>query len=170
MDAFIKYFEVLSIFIVVWIAMFLSVFLHELGHVTIYQLIYGEKDWHITVGCGKTVLQFKKITVKLISLTGSYVYWTEQKCPKYKKILVSLGGGLANCVLIVGCFLLAILMDISQVSIVKFPYIASFIRIMFSVNFYMLVLTLIPMKFTILNNIDYISDGYQVYSTIIKKE
>ena len=47
-----------------WGLLFLSTFLHELGHALGYRNAAGGRRWHIRVGSGRILMDTRRLTVK----------------------------------------------------------------------------------------------------------
>lgn len=147
--------------------MFLAAFAHELGHVLMFQLFYGSKNWYITLGRGKTIFKFRKITIKALMIMGYFNYKTEHKGSRFGYTMMYLGGPLANMVFILVLIFLALIMENYQM-LAELPIFISFTRSLFAINVYMTVLSLIPMKHNIWPYKQYISDGYHIFSNLIR--
>lgn len=170
MNIIIELLKVLLFYLILWISMFLATFAHELGHVLMFKLFFGDKNWNITLGMGKTIFEFKKITIKALMIKGKFNFKTEHKGSRFKYIMVSLGGPLANIVFILVLIFLALIMENNQMLDELPIFVFSFTRSLFFMNVYMTVFNLIPMKLNFWPYKHFISDGYYIYSNLIRKK
>ena len=167
MNIIIELLKVLLFILILWLGMFLATFAHELGHVLMFRFFYSDKNWHITLGRGKTIFKFKKITIKALMIMGYFNYETEHKGSKFGYTMIYLGGALANIVFILYLIFSALLKEKHQI-IAELPIFISLTRGIFAFNVYLAVFCLIPMKLNIWPCEHYISDGYYILSNIIK--
>ena len=89
-----------------WVLLFLSTFLHELGHALGYMLAAGGRRWHIRVGWGRTLLDTKRLTVGLLPFDGFFSPPEEAGIDTTAKLVAVLSGGPAVSLILVISLLL----------------------------------------------------------------
>ena len=153
-----------------WAIFFLSTFLHELGHAAGYMLATGDRRWHIRVGWGKRLLNTKRLTVNLLVFDGFFTPDEKEFGTKAKLIAMLLGGPVFSLLLTAGLFVLrsgglsvrsAILSD----SAVRF-----FLDTAFSVNLFILVLSLVPARYFFGKIRGLETDGLQIVHALRRKD
>lgn len=148
--------------LLLWIGMFLTTLVHEIGHAVMYRIFFRDKDWHITIGTGRTIIKLKKFTVGVFQKTGHFNFVYKNKGSKFQYIMMFLGGPLANIVLII---LLRFLVQIIKAKEVTFEQsnLVWFLTIMFWMNVGQFVSAVIPIKFSFWPFNGYISDGLRIF-------
>ncbi len=127
-----------------WMMVFLSTFLHELGHAAGYMLATGNRRWHIRVGWGKRLLNTKPLTVNLLVFDGDFTPSENTFDTKAKLIMTLLGGPVFSLLLVAGLSVLrfgglSFESDFFAESAVEF-----FLNTALCVNLFILVMSLIP--------------------------
>ena len=85
-----------------WLLFFLSVLLHEAGHAIGFFLATRDTHWHIRVGSGRTLLNTRRLTVKLLPFDGCFMPSEKNRIDTTAKLVATLSGGpVASLVLVV---------------------------------------------------------------------
>ncbi len=158
----------LAIFVcALWVLSFLSTFLHEVGHALGYMIVTGDRHWHIRVGSGKKLLNTKRLTVKLFPFDGCFMPPEKNKIDTTAKLIAILSGGPAVSLILVAVLLLVKLGGISLHSeVIASSAIESFISSAFSINLFILTLTLIPTHYFHGETKGMETDGLQIINAI----
>ena len=90
-----------------WLILFFSTLLHELGHAALFWLSTGDGKWNIRVGSGKTLLDTKRLCVKLFPIDGFFRPLERRAFTKAQAVATLSGGPLVSLLLTVGLFLLS---------------------------------------------------------------
>lgn len=149
--------------------MFISILIHELGHVLMLQMTTGNKDWHITVGIGKTIFKGKRVTINLLFVWGFFLNKKDEdkQVTKIQNILISAGGIIANIFILLLIVVFAAYMENNQMSANEMNLIAEMTRTLFALNLYLAIGSVIPMRYNFWPINKYISnlysDGYYLF-------
>lgn len=129
-----------------------------MGHDIMYRIFFGDNDWHIRIGRGRTIIKLNKFTVNILPSSGFFKITSKKNRSKFQYIMMLLGGPLANLLSII---LLAILFKItnaSQLPFVKYN-LTWFLAFIFWCNILQFIGTILPMKLPFNG---YISDGMRI--------
>ena len=149
-----------------WLMLFLSTFLHELGHAIGYMFSTGGRRWHIRVGSGKRLLKTNALTVKLLVFDGLFEPTEDRIDTRGKLISTLIGGPVASLVLVI-VFLCLKLGDISFSSgFITSSAITSFVDFALSLNVFILVLSVIPAHYFCGENKGMETDGRKILNAI----
>ena len=159
--------NILLLLLLIWICMFLVNLVHEMGHSLMYRIFFREKDWNITIGEGRTIIKLKKFTVRIFPISGYYNYESKYEGSKFQRIMVHLGGPLANVFFIV---LLIFLLQIITANELTFEEknLVWFLKFTFWFNVFQFVFTAIPMKYSSWPYVGCMSDGMQILNEVTK--
>lgn len=140
----------------IWMLMLITILFHELGHVLMYVLFYGENDWYIDLGIGNFKLfTIGRFNVYALMISG-YAYWKiTKKYNKLKYIMLYSGGFIVNLIFII---LFGILRNND---FINSEYINGCINFLFYTNFYQFLGTITPMKIG-----NYSSDGMWIFRNL----
>ena len=128
-----------------WVLTFLSTFLHEVGHALGYMIATGDRHWHIRVGSGKKLLNSKRLTVKLLPFDGLLTPLEKNSIDTATKLIIILSGGpVVSLILVIGLLLLKFGGISFHSELIALSAIKSFIGIALSINFFILILSVIP--------------------------
>ncbi len=152
---------------ILWLLFFLSTFLHEAGHALGYMIAAGDMRWHIRVGSGKTLLDTRRLTVKLIPFDGCFVPLEKSRIDTTAKLVSILSGGPAVSLILSAALLLVKLSGISFHSeVIASDAIEFFISSALSINLFILVLSLIPAHYFYGEVKGMETDGLQIINAI----
>ena len=128
-----------------WTLSCLSTLLHEMGHALGYVLATGNGHWHIRVGSGKTLLDTRRLTVKLVPFDGCFTpLHTDAIDTDAKLIAILAGGPIASLVAVFGLSLL-MLGDVPlNLGFLAPSAVESFLNSALFINVFTLVLSVIP--------------------------
>ncbi len=130
-----------------WVMLFLSTLLHELGHAVGYMLATGDGHWHIRVGWGKRLLDTKPLTVNLLVFDGLFTPSEKKIDTKAKLIMTLLGGPVFSLLLVVGLSALRFGRQSFRSDFFADSAVEFFLNGAFWVNLVMLVLSLAPVRY-----------------------
>ena len=130
-----------------WVMFFLSTLLHELGHAVGYMLATGDGHWHIRVGWGKRLLNTKALTVNLLVFDGLFTPSEKEFDSKAKLIMTLLGGPVFSLLLVAGLSALRFGGQSFQSDFFADGAIESFLNTALSVNLFILVLSVAPIRY-----------------------
>ena len=132
---------------ILWVLSFLSTFLHEFGHALGYQFATGDWHWHIRVGWGKRLLNTKALTVNLLVFDGFFTP-SGKKIDTRAKLISTLSGGPVASLLVVSGLLA---LKYGGVSIPSGFFadaaVSFFINLALFFNLWILVLSLLPVRY-----------------------
>lgn len=150
--------NILLLLLLVWICMFLVIFGHEMGHALMYRIFFRNKDWHITIGTGRTIIKLKRFTLRVFPIMGFFDFESKYKGSKLQYIMMYLGGPLANVFFII---VLSFLSQIIKANQLKFeqPNLVWFLGFTFRANVFQFVGTVVPMKYLFWPYKGSLSDG-----------
>lgn len=155
--------KVIAFALFMWSCMFLSILTHELGHLLMYRIFSRGKDWRITIGIGRTIVKFKRFTLKVCPITGWFGCRYVVNASKFQHIVMLLGGALANvCVIILLCFLVQVI-QFKELAL-GYTNLVATLEFLGCTNFILAVTAIIPMK--IFNG--YTSDGWKILKTVTR--
>lgn len=157
--------NILLFLALIWICLFLVTLVHEMGHAIMYQIFFKEKNWHITIGKGKPIINLKKFTIKALPIYGFINYELKHKGSKLQHIMTSLGGPLANV------FFIVLLIFLSRTIKTSDPTLGQqnllwFLGFTFWVHVNQFVFTAIPMKYSNWPYKGHISDGMRILKKV----
>lgn len=135
-------------------------FIHELGHALFVKLI-GGKVIQVEIGAGPVLFQIGSVAFKKMFFAGGYCSfeWPNDKTvSKFEKFLVFFGGVAMNALFIVILYFLRVHFHIKSDIIGHLNFI----------NFFMIILCLVPFKLSIQNNRQIISDGKRIFELFSK--
>lgn len=159
--------NILLLLLLIWICMFLSMLVHEMGHVLMYRIFFREKDWNITIGVGRTIIKFKKFTVRIFPISGYYNYESKDNGSKFKRIMMYLGGPLVNLLFIV---LLRFLLQMITANKLTFEQknLVWFLTFTFWFHVFQFVSSAVPMRYSFWPYEGYMSDGMEILKEATK--
>ena len=130
-----------------WLLFFLSTLFHELGHAVGYMLATGDRHWHIRVGWGKRLLNTKRLTVNLLVFDGLFSPSKREFDSKAKLIMTLLGGPVFSLVLVAGLLGLRCSGPVLQSDFFADSAMEFFLNTALSVNLFILVLSIVPIRY-----------------------
>ena len=130
-----------------WLLIFLSTFLHELGHALGYMLATGDRNWHIRVGWGKRLLYTKALTVNLLVFDGVFTPSVKEFDTKAKLITTLSGGPAVSLLLVLGLLGLRFGGASFQSDILADGTIEFFLNSALFLNLYILILSVLPVHY-----------------------
>lgn len=130
-----------------WTISFLSTFLHEFGHALGYMLATGDRHWHIRVGWGKKLLRSRIATVNLFVFDGCFIPAESRMKTKAHRIAMLLGGPIVSLLLVAGLLYLKNGGISFQTSILADGVIEFFINLAFYINLFILLLSVLPIRY-----------------------
>ncbi len=130
-----------------WVLSFLSTFLHEIGHALGYLFSTGDWHWHIRVGWGKRLLDTKALTVNLLVLDGFFTSSEKKIDTRAKLISTLLGGPILSLLVVLGLCALKFGGVSIQSVIFADGAIEFFLNFALFLNLFILVLSLIPVRY-----------------------
>lgn len=150
-----------------WVLTFLSTFLHEVGHALGYMIATGDRHWHIRVGSGKKLLNSKRLTVKLLPFDGLLTPLEKNSIDTATKLIIILSGGpVVSLILVIGLLLLKFGGISFHSELIVLSAIESFIGIALSINFFILILPVIPTHYLYGEVKGLETDGLQIINAI----
>ena len=159
--------NIILFLLLVWICFFLVNFVHEIGHALMCRIFFRDKDWHITIGTGRTIIKLKRFTLRVFPIMGFFDFESKYKGSKLQYIMMYLGGPLANVFFIV---LLSFLSQIIRTNELKFEQLnlVWFLGFTFWANVSQFILTVVPMKYSFGLYKGHISDGMRILKKAIE--
>ena len=130
-----------------WLMVLLSTLFHELGHAVGYMLAIGDRQWHIRVGWGKRILNTKRLTVNLLVFDGLFSPSKREFDSKAKLIMTLLGGPVFSLVLVAGLLGLRCSGPVLQSDFFADSAMEFFLNTALSVNLFILVLSIVPIRY-----------------------
>ncbi|MCL2620945.1 MAG: hypothetical protein FWD97_08450 [Defluviitaleaceae bacterium] len=86
-----------------------ATFIHEAGHVVMTRVLHGDKGWSIHLGSGKVIFNSERLKIRTLFFWGGLARFTKTVDARWRKIMRSAGGSLANLLCIGGLLLLSLL-------------------------------------------------------------
>lgn len=90
-------YNIFLLILINWLATFLVVFLHELGHLAMY-FIFAPKsisrNWSLSIGVGRTFVKTKHFAFKILPFSGCFSGSNIEEFKVIQKIMLLLGGNL----------------------------------------------------------------------------
>ncbi|MBO4627578.1 MAG: hypothetical protein J5645_06355 [Lachnospiraceae bacterium] len=127
-----------------WGIIFLTTFLHELGHAIGYMISTGGRRWHIRVGSGPRLLKTKMLTVKLFIFDGCFEP-AEDKVDTRAKLVATLAGGpVVSLVLVIALLFLKFGGVSVNSAVFAESAIKSFVSFALFCNVFILIQSVIP--------------------------
>ena len=154
---------------VLWLMFFLSALLHELGHAVAYMLATDDRRWHIRVGWGKRLLNTKALTVNLLVFDGFFTPSEKKIDTKAKLIMTLLGGPVFSLLLLAGLSALKFGGFSFQSDFFADGVIAFFLNAAFSINLFILVLSIAPFHYFYGEIKGLETDGLQIIHAIKRR-
>lgn len=139
--------ELLISICAMWFLIFLSTFLHELGHALGYMIVTGDRHWHIRVGWGKRLLHTKALTVNLIVFDGFFTPSEKTIDTKAKLITTLAGGPAVSLLLVLGLLILRCGGFSFQSDILTDGVIEYFLNCALFINLGILLLSVAPVHY-----------------------
>ncbi len=139
--------ELLASICALWVVSFLSGLLHELGHAVGYMLATGDGHWHIRVGWGKRILNTKPLTVNLLVFDGLFSPSEKKIDTKAKLIMTLLGGPVFSLLLVAGLLALRFSGQSFRSDFFADGVIEFFMNTALSINLFILVLSVAPIRY-----------------------
>ena len=150
-----------------WALVFLSTLLHEIGHALGYMIASGNRRWHIRIGWGKCLIRAKALTVNLLPLDGLFTPLGEKPLETKTKKITTLAGGPAVSLLIVAALALLKFRGIPPHTGFFTPgAVESFVSIALSCNLFLLIQTVLPIRYFYGKIKGMESDGLQIVRII----
>lgn len=153
-----------------WLLFLLSTLFHELGHAVGYMLATGDRQWHIRVGWGKRILNTKRLTVNLLVFDGLFSPSKREFDSKAKLIMTLLGGPVFSLVLVAGLLGLRCSGPVLQSDFFADSAMEFFLNTALSVNLFILVLSIVPIRYFHGEIRGLETDGLQILHTIRQHE
>lgn len=158
-----------SITFIIWsVLFFIFVLLHELAHAIMYKLFTRDKNWSITIGMGRPMIKFKKLTINAWFMMSGYFSRSKNIDIKFQHIIYSLAGGILNLLSAGAIYFLILHIESLFPSI---AYMNTFwfavMHISLYVNLWIAFFSLIPMRYPWRGNTP--SDGLRVYYILTNK-
>lgn len=143
-----------------------SIFFHELGHLTGYKIATRGSDWIIHLGTGKILFSIRHLRLHAFPIYGMFLCETTLKNKK-EQLLMYAGGPIFTAILIILLFVLQInLPRYVPNGNVNYIDIIVWIR---NVNLFMMLFSLIPMKYHNFFVGVEVSDGLGILRALRKK-
>lgn len=139
--------ELVASLCALWVMILLSTLLHEFGHAIGYMLATGDWHWHIRVGWGKRILNTKLLTLNLLVFDGLFTPSEKKIDSKAKLILTLLGGPIFSLLLVTGLSILKFGGISFQSVFWGDDAIKFFLNTAFSINLFILVLSIAPFHY-----------------------
>ena len=139
--------EFVILFCSLWALSFLSTFLHEFGHALGYMFATGDRHWHIRVGWGKRLLDTKALTVNCLVFDGYFTPSGEKIDTRAKLIATLSGGPIVSLLVVLGLSALKYKGVSFQSEIMADGAIDFFINFALFLNLFILVLSLMPVRY-----------------------
>lgn len=139
--------ELFAAVCVLWVILFLSTLVHELGHAVGYMLATGNRHWHIRVGWGKRLLNTKRLTVNLLVFDGFFTPEEKEFDTKAKLIMMLLGGPVFSLLLVAILSALRFSGLSFQSDFFADGTIEFFLNTALSVNLFILILSAAPARY-----------------------
>ena len=158
--------ELFASIFVLWVLTLLSTLLHEFGHAIGYMLATGDRHWHIRVGWGKRLLHTKALTVNLLVFDGLFSPSKREFDSKAKLIMTLLGGPVFSLVLVAGLLGLRCSGPVLQSDFFADSAMEFFLNTALSVNLFILVLSIVPIRYFHGEIRGLETDGLQILHTI----
>ena len=150
-----------------WVLSFLSVLLHEAGHALGCRIATGDGHWHIRVGWGKTLLNTRRLTVKLLPFDGYFSPPEPDRIDTAAKWIGILAGGPAVSLLAVIGLSILKFGGISFQSEVLAPGAIEFLmNSALSIHLFLLILSVIPAHYFWGETKGVPTDGMQIIRVI----
>ena len=130
-----------------WTISFLSTFLHEFGHALGYVLATGDRHWRIRVGWGKKLLSSKRMMVNLFVFDGCFIPAESRMKTKAHRIAMLSGGPIVSLLLVAGLLYLKSGGVSFQTGILADGVIEFFINTAFYINLFILLLSVLPIRY-----------------------
>ena len=157
--------ELLLTVCLLWLILFFSTLLHELGHAALFWLSTGDGKWNIRVGSGKPLLDTKRLCVKLFPIDGFLRPLERREFTKAQFVAGLSGGPLVSLLLTVGLFLLSR----QHFDEDLFLNVQSLVAWAFYINLSIFLTSLLPIPYFFGENRGYPSDGLQILRMFRKK-
>ena len=161
--------ELFASLFVLWVLTLLSTLLHEFGHAIGYMLATGDRHWHIRVGWGKRLLNTKALTVNLLVFDGFFIPSEKKIDTKAKLIMTLLGGPVFSLLLLAGLSALKFGGFSFQSDFFADGMIAFFLNAAFSINLFILVLSIAPFHYFYGEIKGLETDGLQIIHAIKRR-
>lgn len=157
--------ELLLAVSLLWLTLFFSTLLHELGHAALFRLSTGDGRWQIRVGSGKTLLDTKRLCVKLFPIDGFFRPLERRAFTRVQLVATLSGGPLVSLLLTVGLFLFSRL-DFDED---LFLNVQSLVVWASYANAGIFLMSALPIFYFFGETRGYPSDGLQILRTLRKK-
>ena len=145
----------MGMFVVVYLAIQLSILLHELGHAAACKYVTGMNDWKIDVGIGPAIIATRHYNIGFLAIGGLCHHNYKKTLTPSEEILISIAGPLVT----IGIFLLCVLvrekLNVSE----EVFYILKIVEIY---NGFTAILGLLPLKFQFKGGYLHKMDGYKI--------
>jgi hypothetical protein len=132
-----------------------------MGHALMYRIFFREKDWHISIGTGRTLVKRERLTIRALPIRGFCHIEPKTQGTKFQYIMFYLGGPLANVLFLVllGVFFRRI--NVSEFQLEQ-PNLAWFLAFVFWTNLYQFLGTIVPIEYRFWPDKGYASDGLKI--------
>lgn len=152
----------------VYILLLFSRIFKELGHLTMYKILFKDDNYKITIGFGKALIHTKKWSINRIPILSSINYGDKFKRGTYKSIATHIGGALGTIVFILCLSPLIYLVNkrpeliiIMNSNIFPMAILRTVQILLFSLYF-----TILPLQIPFLIDGGYVSDGVYIINDI----
>ena len=153
-----------------WALCFLSTLLHEMGHALGYRIATGDGRWHIRVGSGKSLLETRRLTVKLVPFDGCFTPPEDHRIDTRAKRIAVLAGGPAASAILVAVLLPLKLGAISLHSeVIASSALEFIVNGAFFINLFTLILSAIPAHYFYGETRGMETDGLQILHALRRR-
>ncbi len=162
--------EIILYIIIVWLIGYISVLIHETGHAIGFMCAIKSRDWRITIGSGRKILESKRFTVNLLPFGGLFeLGYNGQMSIKRNKLCMLAGGPLATLLLLIPLILLRIV-KLGETGIVSAGMLKRIIGFASEYNLVLLVVTVLPFSYPFGVNKGMESDGLQIWRQLKRND
>ena len=162
-------FELIVLICSVWVIFFLSTLWHEFGHAVGYMIATKDRNWKIRVGWGKKILNSKRLKVNLLVFDGLFTPSEMKIGSKGKLIITLLGGPVFSLIPVVGLLILRLDGLSFQTGFLADSAIEFFLNLVLLVNLFILILSVVPIRYFFGEIKGLESDGLQIIHALKRK-
>ena len=152
--------ETILLVLFLWCINFISIMVHELGHVLAYVLEVKDNNWSIEIGTGKKLIETSRFRIHLKVFSGYFTPKITEYSSNKKAIIMLLGGPIASLITTLKLFIILFSADVEAQSLIS-PSAASFMLYYALIyNAMLFIVSILPTEKSILKG--YVSDGYKI--------